>query len=338
MNEPQSDGVVRRPNMRRRRIATLIAAGASIALVTSACGSDDGDSGEDSGGGGTVKVATTPLAPFILPNIAVSEGLDKENGVTIVPTEYTSTATEIPQVLAGEINIGVGGSADVLSAVASGLPIKVIGTVASVAPESGEDAVVGLVTNDDSVQGPEDLANKPIGVNSLKTYNSLSATATLMEAGVPVDEAVFVSIPYASLPAAVEKKQVAAAVLQEPALTQAVNSGARLLAGLGPDVGANTPANLYFVSAEWAKTNKDDLEAAVAALKAVIEQASSDGDFLRAQILKEIPIPDDVSDTMNLPTFSTDVPDASFDEVTSLLAEVGYIEDAPSAEDYIIRP
>ena len=317
--------------------------GIAIATVAAvACLSLAGCGGESDAGSAktaaTVKVAFAPISPFILPYVAISQGLDKKNSVTIEPVQYTSTATEIPSVLSGDINVGVAGSADALTAVAQGIPIKILGSVAAVGAETPDSAVLGLVTNDNSVKSLADLNGKTIGVNSLNTYNTLSATAALLAAGVPLEGVKFVKLPYASLPAAVAKGQVSAAVLQEPALTQATESGTRLLSGLGADLGKGTPASVYFVSSDWANSHAKELSGVAAALVDAEKLATSDGKLLRAEVLKQIPAPGDIGDRMRLPNFATDLPNAAFDSITAFMAKIGYISEAPDAASYLIKP
>lgn len=322
-------------HLRRRRAVAFVAFAAIASIALSACGASDTGAKD---GAPTVKVAFAPISPFILPYVATSQKLDADNGVTIEPVDYTSTATEIPSVIAGDINIGVAGAADVLTAIAQGLPLKIIGNLAAVGATSSEKAVLGLVTADGSIQSAADLKGKTIGVNSLNTYNTLSATAALLAAGVSLDDIEFVKIPYASLPAAVAKKQIAAAVLQEPALSQATNAGNRLVTGLGPDLGEGSPASVYFVYTKWADSHKEELSGAIAAMRAASDAATNDESLLRSEILKVIPAPADVGDKMNLPDFSTDVPDSAWDALTEFMVKVEYIEQAPKASDYVIRP
>lgn len=318
----------------RPRVSAITAVAVVAGMALAGCGGKPAPSAD----GSTVKVAFAPISPFILPYVAMSKKLDAKNGVTIKPVDYTSTATEIPSVLAGDINIGVAGSADALTAVSKGIPIKIIGSVAAVSAASGNSAVLGLVTKDASVKSLADLDGKTIGVNSLNTYNTLSATAALRAAGVPLSGVKFVQIPYASLPSAVAKGQVAAAVLQEPALTQATDTGIRMVSGLGPDLGKGTPSSVYFVSTKWAASHDKQLKAAVAALVEASRLVTSDQKLLRSEVLKQIPAPGDVGDRMKLPTFSTNVPPQAFNKITDFMVKVGYVGQAPDASSYLITP
>ncbi len=287
---------------------------------------------------GSVVVARTILSPYILADIAVNQSLDTKYGVTIVPTDYQSTATEIPQVLQGKFNIGIGGSADVMTAVAAGIPIKIIGSVAAVASASASDSVAALVTADPAVKTVADLANKPIAVNSLKTYNSLSATAAVLASGVALKDIKFVALPTSSQLAALSKQQVSAAVLQEPFVTQALDAGFRILAGLGTDIGVGTPTFAYFVSAEWADSHKKELAAATAALADAAKLAIKDPGLFRDEVLKAIKTPGDVGPRMRLPKFAIDIPVAQYDKIGSYLVKAEYVTKMPKASTFVIYP
>lgn len=345
-HRPTQPKTRRSPRTHARYWGAPVIALVAMALAAAGCSSSGSAGSAQNTGTGqatadgdpTVNVAFAPISPFILPYIADSQGLDAKNGVHIAPTNYTSTATEIPSVLSGDINIGVAGAADALTAVGHGIPIKIISSVGSVASSAPDSAVLGLVTADSEVQSLKDLAGKRIGVNSLNTYNTLSALAAMVAAGVPANEVDFVQVPYSSLPSAVKNHQVEAAVLQEPALTQYKASGIRELRGLGPDIGAGSPAEVYFVSTSWASSHAKELRGAVAALSAAAELATSNQTLLRAQVLKQIPAPAGVGQKMQLPVFKTDMPASSFQALVDAMVKFKYIPKPIDPKDFLAVP
>jgi NitT/TauT family transport system substrate-binding protein len=167
----------------------------------------------------TVRVGTAGQQGNAGVYYAADEGFFKKNGLQadITTIRHGSGAAVVAAVIGGSLDVG---DADLISIAAArehGLRISIIAPSAfwvSTAPTGGI-----IVAKSSPVKSAKDLNGKTIGVPSLEGLSRIATNAWLEQNGADLAAVKFVEMPSSSMPAAVARGQIDAAVLTEPTLS-----------------------------------------------------------------------------------------------------------------------
>ena len=314
----------------------MSAAAAAIALLTtSACGS--GSSKAANAGQPAGKTLTT-LHVGIIPLIDVAPiflgeklGYFAQAGLSIKTTTVQTGAAAVAAVVSGDLNIGFSAPVPELSAIGSGIPIRVVAS--AVVSEAGSNQV--LVKPDSSIKSPSDLTGKTIAVNALKAADQLYDQVALKKLGVNPSSVHFVAIPFPNQVSALGAGQVQAVTTAEPFLTEAAQSGSsRVLIHdlVGEAMGfQGAVLSSWFTSASYLASHHAVIEAFVKALQRTDAYATAHPDAIRQIVASYTSIPSTVLSKIHLPTFSAAINPHTYSVTASQMLEFGYVQSLPSA-------
>lgn len=170
------------------RGAALLGAIPATGLLA-ACG--DGGTATTGGGGG----GGTQQWRFGLPELksdsvfqamGVSKGFYEEVGIAAELIPLSSGTTTVRGILSGEVEMGAAGPSGVFSAISSGAPLIITGSVLAKVPH--------LIYVHESINSLEDLVGKEIGGGQPGALLQQLAYASLQEAGVDPNSVSYVNI------------------------------------------------------------------------------------------------------------------------------------------------
>jgi len=247
-----------RPGMRP---AALGAAALGALITLSACGS----SGTSTGAGASTAAASTSPGAAVTQitvygsgsitgaplRIAAEKGYFKAVGLDVKIVTSQSGQNLVPLLLNGQATIASLDTPTTITAVGKNIPI-----VAIAPNEDGEGTARGgiaVVAKSSSITSWASLAGKTIAVNVLQGTQQILTEASMHNAGVNSSSVKFVETgsPTATI-AALNSGRVDAALLPEPVLTTAIESGLHTVANPEQTTIPNVPAYVWDVSKSYA--------------------------------------------------------------------------------------
>jgi ABC-type nitrate/sulfonate/bicarbonate transport system substrate-binding protein len=241
-----------------------------------------------------------------LPYLVMKEkGLDKKYGLELISTEFPGGDPVIAAIVAGKLDMGIGGSISVLTAAENGMiPGKIV-PVAAINLVDAEHPFIGVVVSH-SINGWKDLEGRQIAINAVNSPNMAGIKGRLQIEGVKDYKLPILS--FANMGLAVADGTVDAATLVEPYLTQSLlrNDGKFLdwIVG-GPPFEKMQMTMLYFNGGLY-RSNPQAVKAFLRAYVDALDWIAANKDESRAIIGKMMKLSNEVTQKMRLMNFSRD--------------------------------
>ena len=212
-------------------------------------------------------------------------------------------AAAVAAVAGGAADIGEGDIVSVSNAHLRGIPIVLLapsGIYRSTAPTTE-----AIVAKDSPIRTGKDLEGKTIALIAPEGPSRIATNAWLESAGAVLDRVSFIEIPPVNMAAAVERGTVAAAVINEPSLTAAVQSCCRVLANNFQSVGNVWQLNAWYASADWVAKNPALARKFAQAMREAAQWANKPENHAKSgEILnKYTPFPPELLPKMNRATY-----------------------------------
>lgn len=250
------------PTSRRGRAAVLARAAFAVVVlsVVSACGS--GSSGS-SGGTISIGVGGQPLLPYLPTTLAQEIGCYKKNGVDVKIEDLQAGSKALEAMIGGSTDVTSGYYDHTIQMAAKHQPVTAFvnmlrypAIVLAVAPDSAGE-----------ISSVEDLKGKTVGVTAPGSSTDFFLKHMLKQAGLDPDAASVQAVGAdATAVAAMEKGQVDAAVMLDPAFSQLeeragkleVLADTRTKAGVQKVFGTESyPAAVFYAKQDWIDGNKE---------------------------------------------------------------------------------
>jgi ABC-type nitrate/sulfonate/bicarbonate transport system substrate-binding protein len=298
---------------------------AAAALLTTAC---SGGSAPEQGADGLTKVriAETAGAPLNFLTYGDEKGFFADNGIDLEISSSSGGATVIPQLVSGDLDVAGSNIVSGIIAIEQGLPIQMVAAGTSTAEDPAQDFSALMVPRDSAAQGVADLAGQRVAVNSLRNINDIVVGHELQQAGLSHDSVQFVEIPFPEMAAAVQRGDVAAAVVIEPFITVAEDNGLRIIARPYTDLRPGLQIGTYLMNRELVASQPELVQGFQRAVKATADAIAADPAAFRAALSR-------ISETdpalaervrINLWRGTTDRP--SLELVMGLMVDYGLLE------------
>jgi len=308
---------------------------ASVAVA--ACGSSDsggstGSSGGSSAEGGveTVKMGVVPAATFAPVFVGLEQGIFRRHGIDLQIEVGGLAPTVFPRILKNQLQLGANTWGTLVTAREQRLPLTGIAPVDR-GGESADDDYQGIVAKPGGVRSLEELNGKTVAVPTLKSFTDAQVRSVLKAAGVDVDSVRFIAIPFPDVPAALKAGRVDAAGVVEPFFSQAKADGGTPLASLsrGQVMGA------IVASEKWVDDQPDTVRRFQEAWAETLRYATDNPDAVRAALTRGLRIPEAVASRMTLPIWLDGIDEASVQEISDMMLDVGAISSEIDASEMI---
>ncbi|GLB69497.1 ABC transporter substrate-binding protein [Arthrobacter mangrovi] len=308
--------------MRKRHIGfAAIVLPASLAL--SACGG----SGETASGGvEAITVATAPVADYAPLYLGVEKGFFEDQGLSVEFASGRVGTETITAVLSGSTDFAGVAVPPLLVAQGQKLDVSVV-SPSSVAPEASHDSSVQLLVDPSSgISSEKDLEGKTVAVNALKAQLELMTRWHLESAGIDAESTKFVEVPFAEMPAALERGDVDAIAAVEPFLSTALEEGATSIAEVDRALPPGAPITAFFTSDRMAKSDPEVVQKFSAAMTQSLEYASQNPDEVRDVISEYSEVPPEVSAKMLLPAYGSTLQREGMESTRDAMKRYGFLQ------------
>lgn len=264
-----------------------------------------------------VRVGYMPIAEEVPKFVANEKGLFKKHGLDVELVRFESGPDMGTALLGGSIQIGMIGTPGLINAAVANRPlVAIVDNGSNVVGPSGYEYYTGLVVLDESpIKDLYDLKGKKVAVNVLKANSEAQTVMQVLrwnkehpDQAMDLDKDItFVTLPFGSMPAALEKGIVDAASMIEPFMTQlSMRRKVRVIVPVSYAL-ENWPVSYGIVLRSFAKDNIDVIEKYRAAWFEAADWVRANPNEARLIIQKYAGVPLDVAKNIVLPNWSDDI-------------------------------
>ncbi|WP_306319872.1 MULTISPECIES: ABC transporter substrate-binding protein [unclassified Streptomyces] len=321
---------------RTRRSLTVIPAMALLA-ATAACGSDGSSPGsaKDSGGsGGTtqLKIGVIPIVDVAPLYLGQKKGFYEKQGLSLSMTMAQGGAAIVPGVVSGQFQFGFSNSTSLMVAQSKGVPVKVVVNGVGSTGKDGADFGAVVVSKDSPIKSAKDLEGKKVAVNTLKNINDTTVRESVRKDGGDPSKVKFVELAFDQMPAALDKGQVDAAQVVEPATATVKAQGGRVIASNYVDTARKLTVAMYFSSSQYIDQHPDIVKKFNAATQQSLTYANGHPDEVRDIVRTYTKIPQSTLDKVTLPAWPAQWNRPSLDTLAKLGDQDGLFAKTPDLD------
>lgn len=348
----QINSRIMRPGGDGHRLRRRVSAAAALAggLLLAACSSSGSSSSTDAksspaaslaaaGSGScptqatgpltTVTYGTVPIAGTAPVYAGITAGYFKGVGLDVKIEAASALGNIVPGVVGGTYEFGFNSLGSVAAAVASNLPVTIVGQMYF---HDKEQEV--MVKTGSSIKTIADLKGKTIALGSLNNNYEAGVIELLEQNGLKQSDVKFTTLPTDQIATAIEDGQVDAGQINEPYIASNPGKLTTLLDGLSP-FGAGA-ANVYAITnSTWASAHKDLVTKFIQALACSETLAAKDRSAVDTAVESYTTISPALEAKVDMPGFGIDLKPDSFNQQTKLMAQLGFLKkDVTSAEAF----
>jgi NitT/TauT family transport system substrate-binding protein len=307
----------------------------SVLVAATACGSS-GSGGSDgaaaSGGTTTVKVGLIPIVDVAPLYLGQKKGFFEKHGLKLEFTTAQGGAAIVPGVVSGQFQFGFSNMTSLMVAQAGNVPVQaVVNGIASTGVQ-GKDFNALMVKKGSAIKSAKDLQGRKVAINTLQNINETAVRASVRKAGGDPDKVQFVELAFDQMPAALDKGQIDAACLVEPATATVKSQGGVEIASPLVDVAPNLTVAMYFTSTPYAQKNPQVVKKFQEATAESLAYADDHPDEVRQVVTTYTKIPASVLEKVTLPKWPAEPNRASIEALAKLGEQDGLLKSAPDLD------
>jgi NitT/TauT family transport system substrate-binding protein len=281
-----------------------------------------------------IKFYTLGAMDFMLPLVAQDAGLFKKRDLVVETQIATQAPTLLPAVIGGSLQFGVSTGIQVAIANEAGLDVVIVSGAGTITKGDVSTAIV--MRPDSNFTKATDFIGKKVvapGING--TYYMLFLRF-LKQGGVDPSKVSIVEGGFAQMPDLLRTKQVDAALLAEPFLTRAVESGA------GKRLEYFTPERDYYVTSvfiakrSWVEANRQTFDSVRAALREAAALGKSDPAGTLVSVAKNLKLPPEVTAKMKLVDWHVDLKPEDIQFWADVALEFGLLKNRVDAKTLLV--
>jgi NitT/TauT family transport system substrate-binding protein len=314
-----------------RRILATVAV-LSTLLASAACTSDDTKDEPAKVKVDVGVIAIIDVAPIYL---GKQMGFFSKRGIDLNLVQEQGGGPIVKSVLAGKYQFGFANVTSLMAAESDGAPLKAVASGVASTGRSGRDFSAIVVKDGSAIRTPKDLVGKTIAVNTLKNIGDTTVRQSVRKAGGDPKNLKFEAMPFPTMNGALRNGKVDAIWVVEPQLSEAVTSGAQVLASNFVDTAADLTVALYFTSQDTIAKSPGLVTHFTEAIKESLQYAESHPDEVRDVVGTYTPINDTVRIGMILPDWPQDINRASLDRVARLGEQDGIFKKSPALDQLL---
>ena len=314
--------------MRRFLAAVAVAV---VLLAAAACKSDD-DRAAPAAAGIKVGLGVIPIVDVAPVYLGKAKGFFSSRGIDLSLIPEQGGGVIVKGVLAGKYQFGFSNVTSLMAAGGEGAPIKAIANGVASTGRAGRDFSAVMVRNGSSIVSPRDLAGKRVAVNALKNLGDTTVRQSVRKAGGDPTDIRFVAMPFSAMPAALQTREVDAAWVVEPQLSEALTQGGQVLASNLVDTAPNLTVAMYFTGTALIAKDPTLVTRFTAAVNQSLQYAATHPEEVRATVGTYIKINDTVRSAMILPNWSNAINRPSLERLAALGDTDGIFRKPPSLD------
>lgn len=279
----------------------------------------------------TIRVLRSPVGTFQGLYIAEEQGYFKEAGLKVEISVGGAPTQNIAQLQAGQTDVIMTGSFDLVTAVAQGLPlVAVLNT-----QDQGEIGTTGLVVPPGStIKTVADLKGKNLGVPGAQSTQGLMIARALRTAGMTQADVNFVNLPFDAMIESATRGAVDAITPIGLFFPLAKSQGFTEVTEVYKEI-QGTPAVIFASSKQWATDNAETLKKFNEAMLKAYEYGNAHPEAVRAVDTAQTKQPPDFIATRYIAPFVGAFQRDKWAAAVADMKEFGYIPSAPAEADFI---
>jgi NitT/TauT family transport system substrate-binding protein len=299
-----------------RRILAAVALAATL-LAAAACSSDD-DQPVTPGGGTEVSVGVIPIVDVAPLYLGRDKGFFSSRGIDLALVPEQGGAPIVKGVLAGKYEFGFSNATSLMLATSDGAPLKAVANGVASTGRAGRDFSAIVVADGSPIRSAKDLAGKRVAVNTLKNLGDTTVRQSVRrDQGDPTD-IDFRAMPFSDMPSALQARQIDAAWVVEPQLSQVLTQGGQVVASNYVDTAPDLTVALYFTGTATIDRDPDLVKRFTDAVNESLRYAAGHPEEIRATVGTYTKINDVVRTSMILPSWPNDINRPSLERLASL--------------------
>jgi NitT/TauT family transport system substrate-binding protein len=310
---------------------TPIAGAAVLALVAAAagCGSSGGGVTNDDGIA-TIKAGVIPIVDVAPIYLGQRKGFFASRRIQLTMESGQGGAAIVPGVVSGQFQVGFSNITSLLIAQTKNVPVRIVANGVASTGVAGKDFGGVAVGKGSAITKPAGLAGRKIAVNTLKNIGDTTVRESVRKAGGEPSALQFVEMPFANMPAAVANGQVDAAFVVEPALSQIVSAGGRVVAWCYVDPAPDLTVAAWFASTRLIADDPDLVKRFTEAMNESLTYADSHPGEVREILGTYTKIDPELRERLTLPRWPTEINRASVQRLADLGGQDGIFGTATS--------
>jgi NitT/TauT family transport system substrate-binding protein len=206
-----------------------------------------------------IKVAGVPIDVGAEAYYALERGFFLQEGLDAEITSASSGPAIAAAVASGAITFGNANFVSLAQAHERGLPFVIVAPAGAYSSDSPTAALI--VGKASRIRSAADLDGKTIGVATLRSLSEIVLRAWLERHGGDGRTVRLLEIPYIEMPAALASGRIDAGLVEEPALSQALASGDRILAPAYDVIAKRFLEGAWFCTSDYAGAHPDVVRA-----------------------------------------------------------------------------
>jgi len=328
-----------------KKLAVVLGAALIVSLAGCASNAGPAPTGGSTAGGTaaaevtSINVGVIPTADAATVYVALDQGYFADEGLQVNTQVMQNAAAIVPGVMNGQVQFGSAAIPPVISAVAQGLPLKIVANGGDVPEDRDADPSAVVVKAGSDITSAKDLSGKTIAVNALQAMGELVTRQAIDNAGGDASTTTFVAMAFPDMANAVERGDVDAAFVVEPFLSTAVAAGLKPIARTYHD--ALIPGEsdaIYFTSEQFIQQAPGTVAAFTRALNRAAEASTADPQLIRDALVKYGNIDPSVAAKIYLPGYSAGVPTDAIQKFLDVMVQQGFLtNNVPSASDLVYQ-
>ncbi len=251
----------------RRNLLIAVACGLLVVLAPQAGGRNTARAQ----GVPEIRLGTSNNVGAAIVYLAQDRGYFKRAGVNVDIEPVTNGAAAASAVLSGALDVSEGNTISIALAYEKGLPLRFIAPIANYSTR--RPTTVLVVDRSSAIASGADLNGKTLAVNGLNNITQLAAQGWIDAHGGDSHSVHYVEMTFSEMGPALQRHAIDAAVISEPALTQAVN--ARVLGQCYDAIADRFMVNGWFATQDWIAKHTDAVERFGRALSEAAKWANS---------------------------------------------------------------
>jgi ABC-type nitrate/sulfonate/bicarbonate transport system substrate-binding protein len=307
-------------NFTRRTALAGIAVAAALTALPAAGHAED-----------TIRVLRSPVGTFQGLYIAEEQGYFKDAGLKVEISVGGAPTQNIAQLQAGQTDIIMTGSFDLVTAVAQGLPVVAVLNT----QDQGDVGTTGLVVPKGSaIKTVADLKGKNVALPGAQSTQGLMVARALRTAGMKLSDINIVNLPPDAMIESATRGTVDAITVFGLFFPLAKSQGFTELPEVYNEI-KGTPAVIFASTKQWASEHADALKRFNDAMLKAYDYANAHPEAVRAVDTAQTKQPADFIATRYIAPFVGKFQRDKWAAAVADMKEFGYIPNVPAEADFI---
>lgn len=282
-----------------------------------------------------IRVGALPITDHAPLYLAQESGYFQQEGLEVEIVNAADGTAALQSMIGGDYDITYSSYVPFFQAQSKGIAsLKIVADCASASLNTN----MIMAPPGSVVRKPADLAKATVGISAPGTISELLVKSTMRAYGVNFDKTEFVPISFPNMPAALQQKQVDAAMLTEPFVTLAARkSGAVPVVDVSTGPAEDLPLSGYGATAQFVEQNPQTVAAFQRALGRATGEAQ-DRSKIEPLLPKFAKIDAETAAIVGLLSMHSKADATRLERVPRLMREFGFIDKDIDVKSMIVTP